>query len=194
MIREKRRMGKSKFTACGMAVALAVLTSPWGSWGADVPTKAPAVIPAKTPAGIPPKGSVPANAPAKTSPLESYTYNPVGKPDPFLPFIEKDLIVKKKAGKSSRASIFPLQNAGVDQFKLVGIAGNERRWTAVVEDERGKFYTLNEGTYIGQNNGRVKSILADRVIVEEKISLESGGTRINRITIKLHKEDNEGKP
>ncbi|MBI4634357.1 MAG: pilus assembly protein PilP [Deltaproteobacteria bacterium] len=179
-------MGKSKFTACGMAVALAVLTSPWGSWGADVPTKAP--VPASLPA------KAPESAPAKTSPLESYTYNPVGKPDPFLPFIEKDLIVKKKAGKSSRASIFPLQNAGVDQFKLVGIAGNERRRTAVVEDERGKFYTLNEGTYIGQNNGRVKSILADRVIVEEKISLESGGARINRITIKLHKEDNEGKP
>lgn len=103
-------------------------------------------------------------------------------------------MMRKKAEKSTASSIFPLQNAPVDQFKLVGIAGSERRRIAVVEDERGKNYTLREGTVIGQNNGRVKSILADRVIVEEKIGTDSGKVKINRITVRLHKEDNEGKP
>jgi type IV pilus assembly protein PilP len=192
-------MRKSNGIACSFTTALLLVLCGHAAGGADVPakvsTRAPAVAaPAKAGAvGVPAKAPA-AAAPAAAPLAESFTYNPAGKPDPFIPFIEKDLIIKKKADKSSAPSIFPLQNAAVDQFKLVGIAGDERHRIAVVEDERGKVYTMREGTYIGQNNGRVKAILADQVIVEEKIGTDSGKVRINRITVRLHKEDNEGKP
>ncbi len=201
----KRRMEKSKIVPCGMAMALAMFVSPCAAWSADVPAKTPASASVKAPAGVPAhvpvkasagvldKGpaSAPAKVPANTPPAESYSYNPAGKPDPFVPFIETEPLRSKTLEKTSSPSIFPLRNASIDQFKLVGIAGDERRRIAAVEDEKGKVYTLFEGTYIGQNNGRVKSILADRVIVEEKFGTDSGNARINRITMKLHKEDRD---
>ena len=43
------------------------------------------------------------------------------------------------------------------------------------------------------NEGRIVSILPDRVIVEEKMAIEGKKTQTRRVTLVLHKE-NEGKP
>ncbi|MDI6775637.1 MAG: pilus assembly protein PilP [Syntrophales bacterium] len=128
------------------------------------------------------------------NPAASYIYNPVGKPDPFQPFIEKEISKKKKAEKLQTLPISPLQGLSIDQFRLVGIAGDDKRRMAVVEDVREKFYPLFEGTYIGRNNGRVVKILADRVIIEEKVKTSAGKTQVEQITIRLHGEEDEVKP
>ncbi len=125
----------------------------------------------------------------------SYIYSPVGKPDPFQPFIEREIIKetikKKKLEKLQTLSISPLQRISIEQFKLVGIASDDKRSVAVVEDAQGKFYPIFQGTYIGQNNGMVVKILADRVIVEEKVKTGTGKTKAKKITIRLQKEDDE---
>ncbi|MGZ6236119.1 MAG: hypothetical protein ACXWMJ_02210, partial [Syntrophales bacterium] len=59
----------------------------------------------------------------KTAP--TYKYNPVGKPDPFKPFIEQELSLKKIDRKS--LPISPLQREGIERFRLVGISGNDHR-------------------------------------------------------------------
>ncbi|OIP87063.1 MAG: hypothetical protein AUK24_09980 [Syntrophaceae bacterium CG2_30_49_12] len=124
----------------------------------------------------------------------SYVYNPAGKPDPFQPFIERETIKKKKKlEKLQTLSILPLQRISIDQFKLVGIAGDDKRRMAIVEDPKGKFYPLFQGTYIGQNNGMVVKILADHIIVEEKVKTGKGRTKVEKITIRLQKEDDEVK-
>ena len=114
--------------------------------------------------------------------LQTYSYNPAGKADPFLPFVETDLAVKKEKEKkakeeelkkkvrSSKRPISPLQMAEIRQFRLVGIAGDDRVRMAIVEDGTAKkYYPLFVGTNIGPNEGRVASILSDRLIVEERI-------------------------
>ena len=118
----------------------------------------------------------------------SYNYNPVGKPDPFRPFVEIDTAaikaVEKKDDKKDMSSIFPLQRVATEKFRVVGIAGDQIRRVAMVEDAAKKFYPLFKGTFIGLKNGRVVDIMADRVIVEERGEEKAA----KRIILKLRKE------
>lgn len=128
------------------------------------------------------------SAPSLPGQASSYSYHPAGKPDPFKSFI---VIVDKKAPKTKAAaekkerptSIFPLQKAETDQYKVVGIVGNENRRIAIVEDASKKHYPLSIGTRIGLNNGKVTEILADRVIVEEY----DDDNKEKRVILKLRK-------
>jgi len=120
-----------------------------------------------------------------------YAYHPNGKPDPFQPFVEKEISLKKRRTikKVKPLSIFPLQRAGLGEFKLIGIAGNEQERTAMVTDVRGKFFPLVVGTMIGLNGGRVVRILEDRVIVEEKAAAGKGQYKTRCISLKLPRVD-----
>jgi type IV pilus assembly protein PilP len=123
-----------------------------------------------------------------------YHYNPAGKTDPFRPFVEKELVLKKKTEKTT-ASIFPLQRADIDQFNLVGIGGDTKRRIAIVEpiDIKGRSYPVMVGTVIGLNNGKVVDIKYDMIVIEEAIK-GSARHKVNRITKKLHKNEEEGTP
>jgi Tfp pilus assembly protein PilP len=63
---------------------------------------------------------------------------------------------------------------------------------ALVEDAAGKGYVLTVGTYVGQNDGIVKKILEDRIVVEEYIRdpVENRLTT-NEIVLKLKKVETE---
>lgn len=147
------------------------------------------VLPAKV---APLKPDVPQVQPAATVAVaagSTYSYNPVGKPDPFRPFIDDEIAAKKKVEKKGVGSIYPLQREEVDKFRLVGIAGDQNRRIAVVEDGTKKYYPLSVGTHIGVNKGKVVEILPDRVIVEEYKTKKA-----KRIILKLHKNQDEVKP
>jgi type IV pilus assembly protein PilP len=112
----------------------------------------------------------------------TYSYNPLSKPDPFRPFIDEVLVTKKKEEKKDMSSIFPLQRAEADKFRVVGIAGDYQRRVAIVEDAAKKFYPIFIGTHIGIHNGKVTEILPDRVIVAEYEK-----EKVKRIILKLRK-------
>ncbi len=178
------------------------------SWAAAMKATPPAV--SNTNSGVAGAGAVivPPPAPAPAAPA-AYSYNPAGKTDPFVPFVEIDLAAKrakekkakeeelKKRAAASKRPISPLQQTEIAQFRLVGIAGNDSQRMAIVEDGVAKkYYPLSVGTYIGLNGGRIVSILPDRLIVEEPVQNESAkGKRVQtrRMTVMLHKEE-EGKP
>jgi Tfp pilus assembly protein PilP len=166
-----------------------------GSWAAEMkaaPQAAPPIGAAKPVA----KSALPV-APQASSPT---MYHPVGKPDPFHPFTETDLVLQKKQEEDLKQKaamkgrpISPLQQSEIGQFRLVGIAGDGKRRTAVVEDATvKKFYPLFVGTYIGTNEGRVAEILPDRVVVEERVETQDKKTKkmqMRRIPMLLHKEE-----
>ena len=120
----------------------------------------------------------------------AYKYNPIGKPDPFKPFIEQELSPKKKTA-SRTLPISPLQREGIDKFRLVGISGDDHHRIAIVQDVKGKAYPIFLGTYIGQNGGRVVEILPDRIIIEEKNKAEDKQAKTKRLTMKLRKDEGE---
>ncbi|MGA2526395.1 MAG: pilus assembly protein PilP [Smithellaceae bacterium] len=120
-------------------------------------------------------------APAAQTQESTYSYKPLLNSDPFRPFIEVEITVKKMDEKKEGSfSIFPLQRVQTEQFRVVGIAGDQMRRVAVVEDATKKFYPLFAGTHIGLHNGKVIEIMADRVIVEEYVSKNA-----KRIILKL---------
>lgn len=123
-----------------------------------------------------------------------YHYNPAGKPDPFKPFVAKEILPTKKSEKAAVVSIFPLQRAGIDQFNLVGIVGSAERRVAIVETKDGKGrYPVALGTRMGLNKGKVVEIRNDRIIIEEVIQGRTG-QKINRISKKLRRDEEEGIP
>jgi type IV pilus assembly protein PilP len=154
------------------------------------PTPASATVPAQSKnqpvpvgANVPitsQTGPTPASPLASTS-AETYSYNPAGKPDPFQSFIIVEK-VEKKAERKEPTSIFPLQRAEADSYRVVGIAGSEEHRVAIVEDVAKKFYPILKGTRIGLNNGKVIEIMADRVIVEEY-----DNKKAKRVILKMRK-------
>ena len=59
----------------------------------------------------------------------------------------KDIDMKKKIAKKAEAvSIFPLQRAETEKYRVVGIAGDKDHRVAIAEDASKKFYPLLIGT------------------------------------------------
>ena len=116
-----------------------------------------------------------------------FSYNPVGKPDPFKPFIQ---LAPEKLRKS--AFLTPLQKYDISQLKLVAIIMIPEGNVALVEDQQGKGYFLKRGIAIGRHEGKVKAILKDRVIIEEAYSDVLGQSKVNEISLFLHRAEEGG--
>jgi Tfp pilus assembly protein PilP len=184
--------------------AVAAGTGAKGVPAAAPPTALPGPKAKEPPAAPPAAAAAPgAKEPQDAPPLvpPDFNYSTAGKSDPFRPFVDLNPVpqkkqeeeVKKKTVLKNR-SISPLQQAEIEQFRLVGIVGDDAGRTAMVEDGVAKkYYPLFVGTTIGMNEGRIVSILPDRVIVEEKVVIEGKKTQTRRVALMLHKED-EGKP
>ena len=120
---------------------------------------------------------------------DNYKYYPLGKPDPFHPFVE--IVIATKKTEEKKVSAYPLEREEIEKFSLVGIIGDQLQRLAIVEvmeEGKLKFYPLLRGTHIGLRKGKVMEIMADRVIVEEQDK-----SKTKRIILKLHK-DNEVNP
>jgi type IV pilus assembly protein PilP len=116
-----------------------------------------------------------------------FSYNPSGKPDPFKPFIELTPV------RSARTvPLTPLQKYDLSQLKLVAIISSPEGNVALVEDGTKKGYFLKKGTWIGKNDGKVTTILKDRVIVEEVYQDIFGQMKKNEITLMLHQAEEGG--
>jgi len=111
----------------------------------------------------------------------------VGKADPFKPFIQ---LTPEKIPKG--AVLTPLQKYDISQLKLVAIITLPEGSVALVEDQQGKGYFLKRGTAIGRHDGKVKAIHKDRVIVEEAYSDVLGQSKVNEISLFLHRSIEEG--
>lgn len=134
---------------------------------------------------------------AKEDKNQRYVYNPVGKTDPFEPFISKS---RKGSGARSLSAIdSELQDAEeivsdkepetelekVEISKLILTAvvrGKDKVW-AMVTDSTGKGYFLEKGTKIGINSGFV-----DEIICEEK-KTAFGVETVRKVIIKVPYRD-----
>ena len=116
-----------------------------------------------------------------------YTYNPAGKRDPFKPFIT---LGPKKPTATARLT--PLQRYDVSELKLVGILKGPAGYRALMEDASGKGFIVTKGTLIGHENGRVKEIRKDRVIIKQTHKDIFGQIKEKEISIRLRKPEEGG--
>lgn len=111
---------------------------------------------------------------------------PVGKNDPFKPFLEMDAQTARSREKLQALPLSPLLQSPLDNFRLTGIGGAPKSRMAVVEDNKGRFYILLPGSHIGTRNGRVAQIKQDHVIIEERTKTSSGQEKREEVKLNLH--------
>ncbi len=176
--RQKKNHSKTPFTG----FTLILLLCGAGIAGCSDSGKPTAPI---TPASVKPKqqlitqGTTTATA-EKTQVV--YSYNPLGRRDPFSPIIVRD---ERKAQSEDRP---PLERYNLFEFKLTGLVWGGFGYNAMLEGPDGKGYFVRVGTIIGLNKGVVKKITKDAVVIEEKFKTISGETDRKEIVIELRKK------
>ena len=107
-------------------------------------------------------------APTLVTAGTGWKYDPMGKPDPFKPFILAK-VQEEARPRDPKRILTPLQKMPLSEIQsgLKAIVWGQLGNKALVEDATGKGYVVKEGTYVGQNDGIVKKIYEDRIVVEE---------------------------
>lgn len=188
-MKESKKLESNKSSLGLIAISIALLFLIGGCGGGTSPsslpskTKSPAVEKKKEA----PTKVIERQEPEKKEEVE-YSYNPVGKPDPFKPFLQ---LTSVREGSRS-GFLTPLQKYDISQLKLVAIISSPEGNIALIEDATGKGYFLKKGTYIGKNDGKVTKVLKDKVIIEEAYQDIFGQSKFNEISLFLHKVEEGG--
>jgi len=82
--------------------------------------------------------------------------------DPFRP-----MALRTKVQTRVRENLSPLERFDLSQLKLVGIIWEIKEPRALVEDAAGLGYVVKVGTPIGNNDGKIKAIRRDEIVIEE---------------------------
>jgi Tfp pilus assembly protein PilP len=103
--------------------------------------------------------------------------------DPFRP-----MTLKTSALSRSRENLSPLERLDIGQLRIVGIVWDVKEPRAIVEDSSGLGYTVKVGTPIGSNDGRVRVIRRDQIIVEEVYEDAYGARKKRDVAMRLSTE------
>jgi type IV pilus assembly protein PilP len=74
---------------------------------------------------------------------------------------------------------------------LVGVIWNIKDPTALIEDTTGLGYTVRIGTPIGNNDGKIKAIGRDALVIEEEYIDLYGVKRKREVSMRLAAEGSE---
>jgi type IV pilus assembly protein PilP len=112
----------------------------------------------------------------------SFSYNPSGKRDPFLPFGSD--ITQGPCGTT------PIECTALVKLKLALVIDTGKEKRAMVETPDGRGYSVTIGSRIGNANGEVVDIKPDKVIVLEQ-SVDLAGKKNERFFELRLREDPE---
>ena len=102
---------------------------------------------------------IPPSAPEM--PSDGYSYDPKSRRDPFQSMVQLIKIAK------AQSELPPLQRIEINDLKLLGIIWGGYGYFGLVQTPDGKGYTVKEGMLVGPNNGVIKSVSENRIIVAE---------------------------
>ena len=107
-------------------------------------------------------------------------FSPDGKRDPFQP-----MTLQTKTSSRPRENLSPLEQLELGQLKVTGIVWDIQEPKAMIEDNAGLGYIAKVGTPIGSNEGKIKAIYRNEVVVEEFYSDSYGAKKKRDISLKL---------
>jgi type IV pilus assembly protein PilP len=145
--------------------------------GCEEKTPPPVAQPSTTKIPAPAEKSVisdVADGESDTLAPEKYVYSPLGRRDPFQPLVA---VEKLKSTPASETPLTPLQKFDLGQFKLIGVIVGKGESKAMVIAPDGKSYILKRGVAIGKNNGVVREIRPNSVLVKERYEDFTGAVR-----------------
>ncbi len=103
-----------------------------------------------------------------------------GKRDPFRPYN-----LRTKTTARPKENLSPLERFELSQLKLVGIIWDIKEPRALIEDTGGLGYIITVGTPIGSNEGKVKAIHRNEVVVMEYYEDFYGKKKPREVSLKL---------
>ena len=109
-----------------------------------------------------------------------------GKRDPFRPFT-----LNTRIHNRPREHLSPLERYDLGQLRLVGIIWHVKEPRGMVEDGTGLGYIVKVGTPIGTNDGKVRTIKPNEIIIEETYVDLFGSKKKREVNIKLSVEKAE---
>jgi type IV pilus assembly protein PilP len=95
--------------------------------------------------------------------VDGYTYDPQSRRDPF------QSMVKLLKLNQAKGELPPLQRLELNDVKLIGIVSDASGYYGLIQTPDGKGYTVRVGTLMGTNNGTIKTISEQRIVVAEPI-------------------------
>jgi Tfp pilus assembly protein PilP len=113
-------------------------------------------------------------------------FSTVGRRDPFRPFT-----LNTRTNSRPRENLSPLERYDLGQLRLVGVVWHVKEPNAMVEDSVGLGYIVKVGTPIGANDGKVKAIKPNEIIIEETYVDLFGAKKKREVNIKLSVEKAE---
>jgi type IV pilus assembly protein PilP len=122
--------------------------------------------------------------------IPAFEYKLEGRPDPFAPFISRQIDVRKIKSDEiidENKELTGMQRFEPGQLTLVAVLYSGNKHIAMVEDVTGKGYMLNEGTPIGRH-GVVSRIALQQVVITETAHTRAGKEIKNTIVMRLNKE------
>jgi type IV pilus assembly protein PilP len=189
----KRNHHNRVLLCAAIALCWIMLTTSACSERAESPKKPEPIKQAATaPAAKKTEAAAKKSAPAPEASVQlvaaEFTYDPAGKPDPFMPLVSEPAITSQKAAGAGTedADVPPLQKYDLSEFNLVAIIiRDDNESTAMVEDKAGYGYILKQGMLIGKNNGIIRRITPSTIVVEEKTVDPSGSEKNNTVTLSV---------
>jgi len=152
-----RRGGRVLWT-CALLGILAGAVLPGQVW-ASSPAKT--AVPATAAAPPPTQGS---RTPATVAAPQGYTYDPAGRPDPFV-----SLVNRGSDTRSATAMRPPgLGGLSVDDAALHGIVRSRTVYVAMIQAPDGKNYTVRAGDRL--LDGTVKAVTDGAVVFTQQVS------------------------
>ncbi|HEU4341554.1 MAG TPA: pilus assembly protein PilP [Candidatus Binatia bacterium] len=103
--------------------------------------------------------------------------------DPFRP-----MTLRAKAVPGPRENLSPLERYELGQLKVTGIVWDVKEPTAMIEDSAGLGYIVKVGTPIGVNEGRIKAIGPNEIVVAEFYSDVYGTKKKRDVSLKLSRD------
>lgn len=135
-------------------------------------------------AGVPPPNAQVAQTSLSVPAVETYSYNPSGRRDPF-----GSIVTPQGPSGPKNPDLPPLQRVGLTELNLIGIIWGGFGYTAMVQTPDGKGYTVRRGTRIGPNDGVVSEITEGSLVLREQFTDVYGKKQVRDYVKLLHPKE-----
>jgi len=131
---------------------------------------------------------------ASTGPQYIYSYNALGKRDPFRAFGVGEGVAANSANPQPIVGCDePLCQFDMDELTLVAVVSGDANPMAMVEDKSGVGYLVRRNSRLGKQGGKVTQILRDCIVVTSFIQGADGKAQPNRTDLCVKQEQAGGK-
>lgn len=127
------------------------------------------------------KVEAPAPAPVDQAPLE-YSYNPVGKRDPFRS-LSLDQLSLNEGKESEVVCAEPLCQFSLDDLTVVAVVSGDANPLAMLEDKNKVGHVVRRNSKVGRQGGKVTQVLRDCIVVTSFITGPDGKAQPNKVNM-----------